>query len=96
MENKLDKKALVEEFKDTKEMMANSFDEQLGNIEVTKEELKMLRDKLSQFPKYVIEREVKQYHILKKLGVVEKEADLVGRLDNAISFLESQLNNQAS
>lgn len=93
MENKLDKKVILDELKITKEEMQESFDTQLGHIKVTKEELKNLKKQLTQFPKYVVDREIKYYHILKKLGVVEKEKGLYDRLDIAIKFLEEQINN---
>ena len=94
MDNKLDKASLKEELILTKSQMQDSFDEQLGNIEITKDELEKLKAQLTQFPKYVLDRELKHYHILKKLGVVEKEQQLYNRLDSAISFLEEQLEYQ--
>lgn len=92
MDNKLDKATLKEELIQTKTEMQDSFDTQLGHIEITKDELTKLKEQLTQFPKYVLERELKYYHILKKLGVVEKELNLYTRLDNAIEFLNDQLN----
>jgi len=96
MNNKLDKESLKDEMIQTKEDLQKSFDEQLGHIEVTKEELEKLKANLTQYPKYVLEREVKHYHILKKLGVVEKEQGLYDRLDKAINFLNKQLELQAN
>lgn len=94
MNNKLDKQVVLDELMVTKTEMQDSFNEQLGHIEITKEELENLKKQLSQFPKYVMKRELKYYHILKKLGVVEKEKNLYDRLDSAINFLQDQLDLQ--
>ena len=96
MDNKLNKSAVRDELVSTKQQMEESFDNQLGNITVTKEELEQLKAQLSSFPKYVIDREVKYYHIQKKLGVVLKERDLYIQLDNAIEFLGNLLDKQVS
>lgn len=96
MDNKLDKKEVLTELKETKAQMQQSFDEQLGHIEVTKKELEELKARLEQYPQYVIDREVKYYHIQKKLQVVLKEHNLYQQLDTAIQFLDEQLTLQAS
>ena len=86
--NKLNKESIRKELVSTKDEMKASFDKELSRIVITKEELQDLKDKLKGHPDYVVEREVKYYHILKKLGVVEQEAQLITRLDNAITFLD--------
>ena len=88
MANKLNKESIRKELISTKGEMETSFDKELGRITVTKQELQDLRDKLKGHPDYVVNREIKYYHILKKLGVVEQEANLINRLENAITFLD--------
>ena len=96
MDNKLNKESVKIELESTKQEMEASFDSQLGNITVTKEELEELRSKLSQYPDYIIEREVKYYHINKKLQVALKERGLYEQLDAAIEFLGNLISKQAS
>ena len=82
---------ILEELKDGKELLYGTLDTTLGHIEITKEELKELKKQLEQYPDYVVERELRIYHIRKKLGVVMKEKELHDKLDAAIAFLENSL-----
>lgn len=81
------------EFQNAKGELILSFDKQLENIKVTKEELEKFRHELKErnVPDEIIENETKMYHIRKKLNTVITEKQRHESIDDAIEFLDSIL-----
>lgn len=86
VENK-NMKRVEEELFLSRNQITLTLDQNLENVKVHESELKELKEKLTQFPKFVQERRIAEYRINKQLHFVLQDADIVERIDKALEYI---------
>lgn len=86
--HKLPKEDIRKELEETREMMINTLPEKLARIEVTKDDLKKLRDQNLHKNEIEFKESVETYHIGKKLTAILQDAGIIKQIDTALEYLE--------
>ena len=86
--NTISKEEIEKELIETRELMINTLPEKLAQIEVTKDELKKLRDANLHKNEIEFKESVQMFHIGKKLTAILQDANITKQIDAAIEHLE--------
>lgn len=86
--NKVTKDDIKTELEETKDLMLNTLPEKLAQIEVTKDEIKKLRDANLHKNEVEFKESVEMFHIGKKLTAILQDANIVNQIDQALEHLE--------
>lgn len=86
--NKIPKEEIKKELEETRELMLNSLPEKLAQIEVTKDEIKKLRNQNLHKNEVEFKESVEMYHIGKKLTAILQDRNIVMQIDQALEHLE--------
>ena len=86
--NKISKEEIKKELEETKQVMLNTLPEKLAQIEVTKDDLKKLRDLNIHKNEVEFKESVASFHIGKKLTAILQDKQIVAQIDAALEYLE--------
>ena len=86
--NSVSRKEIKKELEETKELMLTTLPEKLAQIEVTKDDLKRLRDANLHKNEVQFKESVQMFHIGKRLTAILNDAQIVKQIDQALEFLE--------